>query len=616
MNKKIKNIFVIVILMCAGLFMVGCNDDNKEDEFKLTVSCVCNNNQENINIIVNDVNNVVFPDITKEGYELVGWFLDEDLTEEFNLEGVDLNGLKSDITMFSYAKWRICKYQVIFMSDGVTLSSQKVEYGKSASAPQAPTKSGFDFEKWDKEFDFVKSDMVVNAVYKARPLNITYYDEAENIVMTGLKPNGYVSGDEVLLPVPEKEGYEFEGWFLNKISMTPITKIPSYATGDLTLYARFTELVKHNEFELPEAKYHFTGIRKFESGGHIYYQPIFPSGPDSNTQSYDWSTSDENIATVSQWSSITCKNAGYCVLIATHKTSMFKINCVIKITVDGAYFSSVEEANNYITHLVTFVDGDDKVIKTQTVVDGGHALCPAAPSKDGWTFIGWDKDCYNIKSDTTIKAMYSNEYVNDYAGKTFAIIGDSISTYQGVIPDGYACFYPYPTGDTNDFNQTWWMQTINKVGGLLFVNNSYSGSCVAAGGNSASSTDVRLATTIIQYERPDVILIYMGSNDAASSSVSESSFKNLYKVMIDKLKVLCPNSEIILMELPSSKLYSDTRKTAFNKIIGDYANEYGFKLITTGEIDIKPYLLDSAHPYTSGMTAIAEYLSGKLILKK
>lgn len=612
---KIKMI-VISIIFVLLLGLVACGEEEEKKDYKLTISCVLNNGEENVDIVVTDVNNVMFPQASKEGYELVGWYLDDDLSEEFNLDGVSLEGLTTDIKIFSYAKWKICKYQVSFVADGVTLSSQKVEYGKGATAPQAPTKSGYNFEKWDKDYSVVKEDMVVTAIYKARPLNITYYNQDDNTVITGVEPTGYVAGEAVTLPVIEKEGYEFEGWFLNKISLTPITEIPTYANGDIVLYARFTELVKHQVFELPEAKYHFTGIRKFESNGHTYYQPIFPSGPDSNTQSYDWSTSDESIATVSQWSSITCKSAGYCVLIATHKTSKFQINCVIKVTVDGATFATVDDANNYVTHKVTFVDGDNNVIKTQTVVDGGHALCPAAPTKEGYAFIGWDKNCYDIKEDTTIKALYSNEYVNDYAGKTFAIIGDSISTYQSVIPDGYSCFYPYPTGDTNDYNQTWWMQTINKLGGLLFVNNSYSGSCVAAGGTSATSNDVRLATTAIQYERPDVILIYMGSNDAASSAVSEASFKNLYKVMIDKLKVLCPNSEIILMELPASSLYNETRRAAFNKIIDDYASEYGFKLVSTSNVNIKPYLLDSAHPYTSGMTAIAEYICNELVTKK
>ena len=81
-----------------------------------------------------------------------------------------------------------------------------------------------------------------------------------------------------------------------------------------------------------------------------------------------------------------------------------------------------------------------------------------------------------VKVDTDITAKYKKGE-SKYLGKKFSIIGDSISTYQDYIPKGYPCFYPYPTADVYDVNMTWWMMTINRLGGGLFINNSYSGSC-------------------------------------------------------------------------------------------------------------------------------------------
>ena len=51
------------------------------------------------------------------------------------------------------------------------------------------------------------------------------------------------------------------------------------------------------------------------------YQPVFPTTANSQVTLYDWSTSDSSIATVSTWSSISAKKAGYCVLTATLKTN-------------------------------------------------------------------------------------------------------------------------------------------------------------------------------------------------------------------------------------------------------------------------------------------------------
>ena len=172
-------------------------------------------------------------------------------------------------------------------------------------------------------------------------------------------------------------------------------------------------------------------------------------------------------------SSISIKKGGYCVLTATSKTNPnLIINAVIKVGVDGVSISSVEEANRIVTHTVTFVDKDNQVLSTQTVVDGQFAFAPTPPTVEGLAFNGWDKDFYNVKSDITVKATYVDG-VNKYAGKTFSFIGDSISTYQDYVPEGYATFYPYPTGDVNDVNQTWWMQVCNKIGGKLYIGNMF-----------------------------------------------------------------------------------------------------------------------------------------------
>jgi hypothetical protein len=59
------------------------------------------------------------------------------------------------------------------------------------------------------------------------------------------------------------------------------------------------------------------------------------------------------------------------------------------------------------TFEVTFVDWDDSVLKeAQTVNYGDAAIAPADPTREGYKFIGWDKDFSAVKEDMTVKAQY------------------------------------------------------------------------------------------------------------------------------------------------------------------------------------------------------------------
>lgn len=61
-------------------------------------------------------------------------------------------------------------------------------------------------------------------------------------------------------------------------------------------------------------------------------------------------------------------------------------------------------ASNY---QVVFLDYDGTQLgETQFVEEGGNAVPPENPSRDGWTFVGWNKEYTAIKSDTILVAQY------------------------------------------------------------------------------------------------------------------------------------------------------------------------------------------------------------------
>lgn len=494
--------------------------------------------------------------------------------------------------------------QVTYIIDDEVIYQTTTNYFNNVQEPEIPEK--YTNASWEETKELInnKYEITYTLKYDSKKLSITYIVNGEEV---SLSPSLFDGSKDIILPDYEKEGYLFHGWFVGEISLYRYHQIDKDTNHDITLYAKMTKLPE--DVTLPESTYKFTGITKtpHSSNPNLFvYQPVMPSDAATSSRlAYTWSTSDSSIATVSAYSSITAKKAGYCVLTATLTADpSVTINCLIKVSADGITYATPDEATTKI-YTVTFKAQNGDIIEQQKVLSGQAALPPTPPILEGYVFDGWDTEIINIQADTTITATYK-EGTNKYAGKKVAIIGDSISTYQDYIPEGYKCFYPYPTADVNDINQTWWMQVINKLGAGLFVNNSYSGSCVSDSGTSATQSDVRLATTVFGAETPDVIIIYMGSNDCASPYLGHATFGPAYERMLEKLQKLCPNAEIIVCTLATTIFYSAEEQTKYNNTIIECANKYGATLIDLSKVDISNYLVDSAHPNKAGMTLIAE----------
>ena len=58
--------------------------------------------------------------------------------------------------------------------------------------------------------------------------------------------------------------------------------------------------------------------------------------------------------------------------------------------------------------------------------------------------------------------------------KTISIVGDSISTFKGAIPEGYYDFFP-ENGTVGSIKETWWRQAFEELNLELCVNASSSG---------------------------------------------------------------------------------------------------------------------------------------------
>lgn len=99
-------------------------------------------------------------------------------------------------------------------------------------------------------------------------------------------------------------------------------------------------------------------------------------------------------------------------------------------------------------------------------------------------------------------------------GKTYSILGDSISTYEGYVPyqnEGNENKVYYPKGDVDSVEKTWWKMLENKTGLTLIKNQSLGSSDVSTSNEAYRASFVTRCTDL--GDSPDYIFIYGGTND-------------------------------------------------------------------------------------------------------
>ena len=120
-------------------------------------------------------------------------------------------------------------YVVTFVDwDGTVLASVGVAAGEAATAPAPPTREGYTFIGWDKDFSCVIEDMTVTAQYQINRYQVRFLDWNDTLLHTDSVNHSFAA----TAPAdPVREGYTFIGW----------DKDFSSITADLDVYAQYEE---------------------------------------------------------------------------------------------------------------------------------------------------------------------------------------------------------------------------------------------------------------------------------------------------------------------------------------------------------------------------------------
>ena len=208
------------------------------NQYTVTFDSQGGTHEDNQTVPYNSIATDPTPAPTKTGYTFDGWYLG-DAMSVFDFT----TSITGNITLTAH--WTINQYTATFVDyDGSTgLGSSTVDYNTAATAPADPSRAGYTFTGWDKDFSHVTSDMTVTATYSINKYTATFVDYDG----TGLGTSTVNYNTAATAPSdPSRVGYTFTGW----------DKVFSHVTSDMTVTATYSI----NQYTATFVDYDSTGL--------------------------------------------------------------------------------------------------------------------------------------------------------------------------------------------------------------------------------------------------------------------------------------------------------------------------------------------------------------------
>ena len=207
-------------------------------------------------------------------------------------------------------------------------------------------------------------------------------------------------------------------------------------------------------------------------------------------------------------------------------------------------------------------------------------------------------------------------------GKTLSILGDSISTYEGVSNDKAAssatAYNPAFYRGIFPLSSTYWHRVMDNLGLTLCVNNSWSGGNLSGVDNPDSGVNRAKSLSRDDGTSPDIIIVFMGINDLGRNVAAEI-FAADYKRTLNTIKELHPSTQVCCVNIPDRDIFLKHRAELFNSIIESAVKSAGenffiadlFRSRLNGDLYYMN-TLDGLHPDEDGMKIIAEIVENAI----
>ena len=346
---------------------------------------------------------------------------------------------KDGETVTLYAQWKANKYTITFV-DGTTgdvISRQEISYGDDIKFPQVPQHPGYKSSGWNASTKDITEDTTFTVSYEPNPYSITFdknSDEASG-QMSNLQMK-YDQAASLSTNAFIRSGYKFTGWNTrSNASGTAYTdgeqvkNLTSEENGTVTLYAQWVE------------SSHVSITYKMKSDddkgdGNKLSNTLESLNPSTGTAKGSTATPSKAYNFIG-WYDENDK-------LISKETTFIPSKPKDSQWIDTVYTAKFERK----TLDISFVDGDGNVIKKETIKYGDKATPPDAPQRDGYEFIGWDRDIDSVIDGGSIKPLYrqikkdepaiDNSNLNDLVQTGIEIAPFIIGTAISIIGVCYA----------------------------------------------------------------------------------------------------------------------------------------------------------------------------------
>lgn len=329
------------------------------------------------------------------------------------------------VLVFVFANTRANNVEVSFDSLGGTkVETIKVKKDSTIAKPEDPTKKGYTFISWmldGEEFDFstkITKNIKLTAKWK-EDTSVTYTIKFDSNGGNKIDSIEVKNGKITSLPIPEREGYTFVGWF----NGTKEIENGDTISKDITLKAKWKKLANASKKE-------FIVTFDTDGGSKVSKQTISENGKVKKPAN---PTKD-----------------GYTFISWTlnSKTYNFNQKVTSNITLKATWKKNATEVIEEKEYIISFDTDGGNAVNSQKIKENSKVTKPSDPTKDKYKFLGWylDDELYSfdakVTKDITLKAKW--EYVPTVTYKVEELTGSIVGQAKvfilkdGVKAAGYA----------------------------------------------------------------------------------------------------------------------------------------------------------------------------------